>query len=138
MDGRVTGWMNDYQREATHPVASPSSYPDLVIPTQLVPRRLLCDLLEKLEPLLGAYCRVLNPIDEGIELGLEVEKRCCVCQLFLPYLCSPPSLSVLPPLIVLPCSVPLPHLLPIAELLRASCIGHRVETSVPRTRAHSQ
>ncbi len=59
----------------TYSIARATRDADLVVTTQLVSRGLLGDLLEELEAALRLDGGVLDPVDELVQLGLEVAQR---------------------------------------------------------------
>ncbi len=65
-------------KNPTHTVAGPTRNSYLVIPTELIPRCLLRDLLQQLKPLLRTDRAILDPVDEGVELLLEVQEGRCI------------------------------------------------------------
>ena len=63
--------------DQTHCVTRACCYSYFVIPSELVPGRLFRDVLQQLEPLLGANCIVLDLLNQEAELLLQVQERGC-------------------------------------------------------------
>jgi hypothetical protein len=59
----------------TYSIARAARDADLVVTAQLVSSGLLSDLLEELEAALWLDRGVLDPVDELVQLGLEVAQR---------------------------------------------------------------